>query len=167
MHVPQYQPRRTGHSDVFSAFILIMSIAIGLQAYSEIDHYAELRSEGIRVEGYWAGRFTNPADGEPYGIYYFTVDDHSYNAQQALGSDIAYTGSGEPVQIIYLPSDPSQSRIAGTEHYGIGSVLKLVICAIVVAFALQYLVAYYTSRSAWALKLAARSPQLRRWFDLM
>ena len=73
MHVPQDRPRRTGHSDVISAFILIMSIAIGLQAYSEIDRYAALRSEGITVEGYWAGRFTNPADGEPYGIYYFEI----------------------------------------------------------------------------------------------
>lgn len=162
MYVPDDHPRRPGYGDVFSVFILIMSIAIGLQAYSEIDRYSTLRTHGVTVEGYWAGRFTNPADGEPYGIYYFTADGRSYNAQQMLDERISYTASGDPVPVIYLPDDPNQSRIAGTEHFGMGSVVKLALCAVVAILALQYLIAYYTARPAWVLRVVSRWRRFRR-----
>ena len=147
------RPKRTGTGDVFSAFILIMSIAIGLQAYSDINKYAELRRNGSVIEGYWAGSFTNPSDDEFYGIYYFTVDDKAYNAQQILPSSIDYTASGDAISIIYLPGNPNTSRISGTEGYNVRSVVTLVICVLVAVFSFQYIVAYYTARSAWILQL--------------
>lgn len=155
------RPRRSGIGDVIAAFVFILSLAFGSQAYSEIDRYAALRANGVTITGAWAGRFTHPSDGLPYATYFFELDGRTYTQQQAIDASVAYTDRGEPVQIVYLPEDPSQSRIAGTEGYGVGPLVMLAVCALVAIFALQYFLAYYTGRSAWALVLLRRVAQWR------
>jgi hypothetical protein len=86
MGISPHHPRRSGYGDVLSVFILIMSAAIGVQAYTDINRYAALRADGVVVQGWWAGQFINPADGETYGIYHFSVDDRTYSAQQLLSN---------------------------------------------------------------------------------
>ncbi|MBK8023178.1 MAG: hypothetical protein IPK19_17570 [Chloroflexi bacterium] len=155
------RPRRSGIGDVIAAFVFILSLALGSQAYSDIDRYAGLRANGVTVTGAWAGRFTNPSDGLPYATYFFELDGRTYTQQQAIDGAVAYTDRGEPVQIVYLPEDPGESRIAGTEGFGVGPVLMLAGCALVAIFALQYFLAYYMGRSAWALMLLRRVTQWR------
>lgn len=161
MGISRHHPRRSGYGDVFSVFILIMSIAIGSQAYTDINRYAALRADGVVVDGYWTGQFINPADGEAYGIYYFTVGNRTYSAQQLLGAGVEYTGNSNPVSIIYLPDDPSLSRISGTEAYNVASLLLLIICIIVALLSLQYFIAYYTARESWISILDSRVLKFR------
>ncbi|MBL8132426.1 MAG: hypothetical protein JNL42_11260 [Anaerolineae bacterium] len=155
------RPRRSGVGDVIAAFVFILSLALGSQAYSEIDRYAALRASGVTVIGAWAGRFTNPADGLSYGTYFFELEGRTYTQQQVIDESAAYTDRGQPVEIVYLPEDPSQSRIAGTEGYGVGSVVMLVVSGGAAILALQYFLAYYTGRSAWALMLLRRAAEWR------
>lgn len=161
MSIPRHQLRRSRYGDVLSIFILIMSAAIGAQAYTDINRYAPLRADGVVIQGSWVGQFINPADGETYGIYHFIVDNKAYSGQQLL-SDIEYNGSGgNAVSIVYLPDDPALSRISGTESYGVTSLLLLIFCISVAVLSLQYFIAYYTARETWVSILAARAQKLR------
>jgi formylglycine-generating enzyme required for sulfatase activity len=155
------KPKRPGFGDIFSAFVIILSIAFGLKAYSEISEYADLRAHGMIVEGYWVSSYTNPGDAERYVIYYFVLDGKTYNTQQILDDTVQYTKSGDPVSIVYLPDDPNRSRIAGTATYDKTSVLKLILNGVLAVLSLQYFIAYYTERPAWIFKLISTWKRIR------
>jgi len=57
--LPDTVPERSGYGDVFSILVIILCIALGLQAYTGLTKYAALRSHGVIAEGRWADRRQN------------------------------------------------------------------------------------------------------------
>lgn len=147
-------PKRPGYGDVFSVFAIILCAAIAAQAYAGYRKFAELRSDGVITEGYWADRYTDPRDGELYVVYYFWAGYEIYNSSQRAPEGISYT-RGDAVPIVYSPDNPNLSRIAGTEAIQYSDILILIIGDVLLIFSLQYLFAYYTRRSAWLLWVVA------------
>jgi formylglycine-generating enzyme required for sulfatase activity len=161
MSILSDKPNRDGYGDIFSGFLIILSIAFSLKMFGNIIEFAELRNHGATIEGYWVSSYTNPGDGEQQVIYYFTIDYRTFNAQQTLNDNVQYTKSGDPVSVIYLPYDPSRSRIAGTEGYSITSVVKLILSDLILIFSVQYFIAYYAKRPAWIFRLIILINRLR------
>jgi hypothetical protein len=145
-------PKRTGYGDVLSMFAVILSIAVGLQAYAGLTELADLRAHGIVTEGNWADQYTDPNDGKQYVIYYFKVGYRTFRNRQQAPEDVPYTNGGT-VSVVYSPDNPELSRIARTEGVQNTHIFVLSVSAISATLALQYLFAYYTRRSAWVLLL--------------
>jgi formylglycine-generating enzyme required for sulfatase activity len=158
--LPDTVPERSGYGDVFSILVIILCIALGLQAYTGLTKYAALRSHGVIAEGRWADRYTDPHDGKIYVIYYFTGGYKTYRNKQQVPDDMPYTNGG-PVSIIYLPDNPYLSRIAGTEDYQKTDAFILAFCTVINILSVQYLIAYHTQRSAWLSQIMAFAK--RKW----
>lgn len=145
----EYVPSSSVYANILVIFTLIMCFAFTWQAINAINLYADLRNEGNIAEGRWTASYADPATTEEIAAYSFTVDDKTYRGSQPNPISPAPIVQGDPVDIVYLTSDPTQSRVAGTEGYRIQSIIEIIISAVIAILAVQYLFAYHNRRPAW------------------
>jgi hypothetical protein len=145
-------PKRSGYGDVFGFFFIVLSIALGLQAYGEIFQFAGLRASGIETEGRWIDNYTEPNTNAPIVVYAFDVGEETYRNRQVIPENLSEgVGSGDAVAVVYLPDNPEISRLAGTEGYSMFYIAQFIVSAIVAIFALQYVIARKMGWVAWML----------------
>lgn len=86
-------------------------------AVREWNRYQILSTTGVTTRGEYTGsRIDNDDDGTTYYLSYrFETGEQVYIDEHSVSYDLYRSGEkGAPVDILYAPSDPSISRIAGT-----------------------------------------------------
>lgn len=148
-HIPSY----TVYADVIGVFVIVMCIAFGWQAMNAINLYAELRGNGQLADGRWTASYPDSMTGEEVVAYAFDVNGKTYRGSQSNPFASTSIQQGESVDIIYSVTNPKFSRIAGTEGYNLQNVIELILSLVIGIFAVQFLFAYHTKRSAWVFIL--------------
>lgn len=151
MNVSNTIPDRSGYGDLFSLFIIILAIALGMQGFSEVTRISGLRN-GVEIEGRWIDNYIEPQSSTPMVVYSFTVDGETHRNRQVIPEEYSDGyDSGDPVMIVYLPQNPETSQLAGTASVNFSHILQFVLSLVVAIFAVQYYFALKTQRSAWVL----------------
>ncbi len=101
----------------FISIFLIVGIGMLIYGVVELKRDLDLRRDGMVTTGRQvANRIYEDSEGDSYYLTYsFVVNDQPYQREQSVDWD-RYNSfeSGAPIEIRYLPNNPSQSRIEGT-----------------------------------------------------
>lgn len=115
-------------------FVASITLGLGVAYGKSYRRYVELRDHGVVTLGQVTNqRIQNDISAEAmtattfYITYVFTVDDRNYSHEQAVSSSRYHAlAAGQPVEILYSPSDPALTVMDGTnstqEWYLLGSI---------------------------------------------
>ncbi len=113
---------------LFMVPFILAGLVVGYFAVKDWQEYQLLQREGITVSGnYVSRRYDNDDDGTTYYVaYQFYTGDRTYQNEHSVNQALYNrVEPGAPVQVIYALSNPTVSRIDGTQ--GISTAIGLTV----------------------------------------
>lgn len=105
------------HLVLFAMMLVVFAIILRAQFEAEKLDYLELKNHGLVTQGQVTARRveTHPKYKAHFVAYQHVVDGITYCAEQGVSHDhYEMLSDAQPIEILYSPSNPNLSRLAGT-----------------------------------------------------